>query len=53
MRAGLTSHRALHRAHHAVRTLLRKEAGDHKFSILLPSHKLYLCLWESIVYNPL
>ena len=24
-----------------------KEVDDRKFSILLPSHKLYLCLWES------
>ena len=31
----------------------RQEVGDCKFSIPLPSHKLYLCLWESIVYNPL
>ena len=32
---------------------LPKEVSDRKFSILLPSHKLYLCLWESGVYNPL
>ena len=31
---------------------LPKEVGDHKFSIPLPSHKLYLCLWESGVYSP-
>ena len=31
---------------------LPKEVGDHKFLIPLPSHKLYLCLWEGGVYSP-
>ena len=30
---------------------LPKEVDDHKFLIPLPSHKLYLCLWESGVYS--
>ena len=31
---------------------LPKEVGDHKILIPMPSHKLYLCLWESGVYSP-
>ena len=46
----ITPHPSLSRA--TVCLPLPKDVGDRKFSFLLTSHKLYLCLGESGVYSP-